>query len=67
MAKENSNPAPVEETVADKQPETPATVSLDEYNKLYAQAIELENRYKRLFELYSSLVDKYLAGPGKSN
>jgi hypothetical protein len=39
---------------------TAQTVPLEVYEKLYAQAVALEKRYVKLFELYNSLLDAYL-------
>jgi len=38
----------------------PTTVPVEEYNKLYQQAVELETRYRRLFEAYNALLEQYL-------
>jgi hypothetical protein len=38
----------------------PDVVSREMYEKLYSQALELEKRYTRLFELYNSLLEAYL-------
>lgn len=40
---------------------TPETVPVEEYKKLYDQAIELDSRYKRLVEAYNALFELYLA------
>lgn len=37
------------------------TVPVEAYEKLYSQAIALEARYKKLFELYNNLLDLYLS------
>lgn len=42
------------------QPAQPDVVSKEMYDKLYNQALELEKRYTRLFELYNNLVEAYL-------
>lgn len=42
------------------QPAQPDVVSKEMYDKLYSQALELEKRYTRLFELYNNLVEAYL-------
>lgn len=39
---------------------TAQTVPLEVYEKLYTQAVALEKRYVKLFELYNSLLDAYL-------
>ena len=39
----------------------PQTVPLEEYSKLYNQALELESRYKKLLELYNNLMEMYLS------
>lgn len=45
------------------QPETqPTMVSKEMFDNLYSQAIALETRYKKLFELYNSLLEAYLSG-----
>ena len=53
-----------EKKVAEKAPEAtaPETVPIEEYNKLYGQAVELENRYKRLVEAYNALLELHLYG-----
>ena len=38
------------------------TVSKEMFDNLYKQALALEARYKRLFELYNNLLETYLAG-----
>jgi hypothetical protein len=48
-----------------KQPETSKvdeTVSKEMFDNLYKQALALEARYKKLFELYNHLLDIYLSG-----
>jgi hypothetical protein len=40
----------------------PETVSKEMFDNLYTQALALEARYKRLFELYNNLLETYLAG-----
>ena len=55
MAKE-----PVEKTETVVAEEAPKTVPLEQYNNLYEQAKDLENRYKRLSELYNTLLEQYL-------
>ena len=51
-----------------KKVETPKTeaqletVSKEMFDNLYTQALALEARYKRLFELYNNLLETYLAG-----
>ena len=45
----------------EKAAEQPKTIPIEEYNKLYSQAVELDTRYKRLFELYSNLLEQYLS------
>ena len=48
-----------------KQPEASKaeeTVSKEMFDNLYRQALALEARYKRLFELYNNLLEAYLAG-----
>lgn len=49
----------VETTQTESQPET---VSKEMFDNLYKQALALEARYKRLFELYNNLLETYLAG-----
>lgn len=49
----------VETPQAETQPET---VSKEMFDNLYKQALALEARYKRLFELYNNLLETYLAG-----
>lgn len=45
------------------QPETkPEMVSKEMFDNLYSQAVALETRYKRLFELYNNLMEAYLSG-----
>lgn len=39
----------------------PKTVSLEAYENLYKQALELDARYKRLFVLYNNLLEAYLS------
>ena len=41
--------------------QAPTTVPLEEYSKLYNQALELESRYKKLLELYNNLMEIYLS------
>ena len=48
----------VEATQAEAQPEM---VSKEMFDNLYSQAIALEARYKKLFELYNNLMEMYLA------
>ena len=44
-------------------PETkPEMVSKEMFDNLYSQAVVLETRYKRLFELYNNLMEAYLSG-----
>ena len=40
----------------------PETVSKEMFDNLYKQALALEARYKRLFELYNNLLETYLSG-----
>ena len=40
----------------------PETVSKEMFDNLYKQALALEVRYKRLFELYNNLLETYLSG-----
>lgn len=48
--------------VAEKaETKAPETVPVEEYKKLYDQAIELDSRYKRLVEAYNALFELYLA------
>ena len=49
----------VEATQSETQP---AMVSKEMFDNLYLQAIALEARYKKLFELYNSLLEAYLSG-----
>ena len=49
----------VETPQTESQPET---VSKEMFDNLYKQALALEARYKRLFELYNNLLEAYLAG-----
>lgn len=45
------------------QPETkPEMVSKEMFDNLYSQAVALEARYKKLFELYNNLMEAYLSG-----
>lgn len=37
------------------------TVPIEMYEGLYTQAVALEARYKRLFELYNKLLEAYLS------
>lgn len=53
MAKE-----PVETQAVEQ---APATVPQEEYQKLYDQAINLDQRYRRLTEAYNALLELYLA------
>ena len=48
----------VEATQAETQPEM---VSKEMFDSLYSQAIALEARYKKLFELYNNLMEVYLS------
>ena len=48
----------VEDTQAEEQPEM---VSKEMFDNLYSQAIALEARYKKLFELYNNLMEVYLS------
>ena len=43
--------------LSDKEPNV---VSKEAYDHLYSQAIALENRYRKLFELYNNLLELYL-------
>ena len=45
-------------TQAEAQPEM---VSKEMFDNLYSQAIALEARYKKLFELYNNLMEIYLS------
>lgn len=49
----------VEIPQAETQPET---VSKEMFDNLYKQALALEARYKRLFDLYNNLMEAYLSG-----
>lgn len=49
----------VEAPQAETQPET---VSKEMFENLYKQALALEARYKKLFELYNHLLEVYLSG-----
>ena len=40
----------------------PETVSKEMFDNLYKQALALEARYKRLFELYNNLLETYFSG-----
>lgn len=40
----------------------PETVSKEMFDNLYKQALALETRYKKLFELYNHLLEVYLSG-----
>jgi hypothetical protein len=40
----------------------PETVSKEMFDNLYTQALALETRYKKLFELYNTLLEIYLSG-----
>lgn len=40
----------------------PETVSKEIFDNLYKQALALEARYKRLFDLYNNLMEAYLSG-----
>lgn len=42
-------------------PTQPQTVPMEAYESLYKQAIALETRYKKLFELYNTLLEAYLS------
>lgn len=46
-----------EKVKVEKQEET---VSKERYESLYNQALELDLRYKRLFEAYNKLLELYL-------
>ena len=46
----------VETTQAEVQPEM---VSKEMFDNLYSQALALETRYKKLFELYNNLMEVY--------
>ena len=46
-----------EKVKVEKQEET---VSREVYENLYSQAVELDARYKRLFEAYNKLLELYL-------
>ena len=48
----------VEAIQAEAQPEM---VSKEMFDNLYSQALALETRYKRLFELYNNLMEVYLS------
>jgi hypothetical protein len=48
------------QTEENSQPSQPDVVSREMYDKLYNQALALEKRYTRLFELYNSLIEAYL-------
>lgn len=52
--------APVAE-VSTSETTQPKTVSLEAYENLYKQALELDARYKRLFVLYNNLLEAYLS------
>ena len=39
----------------------PETVSKEMFDNLYKQALALETRYKKLFELYNHLLEVYLS------
>lgn len=49
----------VETPQAETQSET---ISKEMFDNLYKQALALEARYKRLFELYNNLLEAYLSG-----
>lgn len=49
----------VETSQTESQPET---VSKEMFDNLYKQALALEARYKKLFELYNNLMELYLSG-----
>lgn len=38
------------------------TVSKKQYDALYNQAVEINNRYLKLLNLYNLMVDKYVSG-----
>ena len=48
----------VEAPQAETQPEM---VSKEMFDNLYSQALALETRYKKLFELYNNLMEVYLS------
>jgi hypothetical protein len=50
-----------EEVSNETQQTKPQAVPYEAYESLYKQAIELEARYKKLFELYNKLLEAYLA------
>ena len=50
-----------EEVSNETQQTKSQTVPYEAYESLYKQAVELETRYKKLFELYNKLLEAYLA------
>jgi hypothetical protein len=48
------------ESIQNTEPQEPKMVSLEQYEALYNQAKALELRYRKLFELYNTLLEKYL-------
>lgn len=63
MSKSDKQPevmTPYSEATAVEQP-VEKTVPAEMYENLYTQAVALEARYKRLFELYNKLLEAYLS------
>lgn len=48
------------EATSTNSAEQPTTVPVEVYENLYNQAVELDNRYQKLFGLYNDLLEKYL-------
>ena len=59
MAKEEKVVEAVE-TAANAEAPVAETVPLEQYNRLYEQATDLDRRYRRLSELYNALLEQYL-------
>ena len=57
MSKENNTEAV---TVQNETVQESRMVTFEQYETLYNQAKALETRYRRLFELYNALLEKYL-------
>lgn len=61
MTKENNITAETQVEAPVTEEIRPQTVPMEAYEALYRQALDIESRYKKLFELYNNLLEAYLS------